>query len=91
MGQQNVSKLESRRQWVVDRALLASMRSSGRPEPSRAVQREFWRLISTGITAVEASVQVGVSSPNTADEKYFAHGRFQNRHTSQVTSWDEYR
>jgi IS30 family transposase len=39
------------------------MRSPGRPEPSRAVQREFWRLIATGITTVEAAEAVGVSWP----------------------------
>ena len=39
------------------------MRSPGRPEPSRAVQRDFWRLIATGITTVEAAEGVGVSAP----------------------------
>ena len=39
------------------------MRSPGRPEPSRAVQREFWRLIATGVTTVEAAMAVGVSWP----------------------------
>jgi IS30 family transposase len=39
------------------------MRSPGRPEPSRAVQREFWRLVATGITTVEAAAAVGVSAP----------------------------
>ncbi len=39
------------------------MRSPGRPEPSRAVQREFWRLIATGITTVQAAEGVGVSAP----------------------------
>ena len=34
-----------RRQWAADRALRPSMRSPGRPEPSRSVQRQFWRLI----------------------------------------------
>lgn len=53
----------ARRQWAADRALRAPMRSPGRPEPSRAVQRQFWRLIATGITTVEASTQVGVASP----------------------------
>ena len=53
----------ARRQWAADRALRPPMRSPGRPEPSRAVQREFWRLIATGITTVEASEAVGVSSP----------------------------
>jgi IS30 family transposase len=39
------------------------MRSPGRPEPSRAVQRQFWRLIASGITSAEAAVKVGVSVP----------------------------
>lgn len=39
------------------------MRSPGRPEPSRTAQREFWRLLATGITTVEASAGVGVSWP----------------------------
>ena len=47
------------------------MRSPGRPEPSRAVQREFWRLIATGITTVEASAGVGVSWPVGA--RWFRH------------------
>ena len=45
----------ARRQWAADRALRPPMRSPGRPEPSRAVQREFWRLIAGGMTTVEAS------------------------------------
>lgn len=53
----------ARRQWAADRALRPPMRSPGRPEPSRAVQREFWRLIASGITTVEAAAAVGVSSP----------------------------
>lgn len=39
------------------------MRSPGRPEPSREVQRQFWRLIATGITSAEAALTVGVSVP----------------------------
>lgn len=50
-----------RRQWRADRALRPPMRSPGRPEPSRAVQRQFWRLIASGITTAEASLAVGVS------------------------------
>jgi IS30 family transposase len=62
------SKLErvpegARRQWAADRALRAPMRSPGRPEPSRAVQRQFWRLIATGIPTVESALHVGVSWP----------------------------
>lgn len=53
----------ARRQWRADRALRPAMRSPGRPEPSRAVQRQFWRLIATGITSAEAALRVGVSVP----------------------------
>jgi IS30 family transposase len=52
-----------RRQWAADRAMRAPMRSPGRPEPSRAVQREFWRLIASGVTTVRAAEGVGVSAP----------------------------
>src|SRR5690606_13707222 len=53
----------ARRQWAADGGLRPPMRSPGRPEPSRAVQRAFWRLIAAGITTVEAAAAVGVSSP----------------------------
>lgn len=53
----------ARRQWAADRAMQAPMRSPGRPEPSRAVQREFWRVIASGITTVQAAEGVGVSAP----------------------------
>lgn len=53
----------ARRQWAADRAMRAPMRSPGRPEPSRAVQREFWRLVASGITTVQAAELVGVSAP----------------------------
>ena len=61
----------ARRRAAADRALRPPMRSPGRPEPSRAVQREFWRLIATGITTVEASLHVGVSWPVGA--RWFRH------------------
>ncbi len=47
------------------------MRSPGRPDPSRVVQRQFWRLIATGVTSVEASLAVGVSWPVGA--RWFRH------------------
>jgi transposase-like protein len=53
----------ARRQWAADRALRPPMRSPGRPEPSRAVQREFWRLIAGGMTTAGAAESVGVSWP----------------------------
>jgi len=43
------------------------MRSQGRLEPSRAVQREFWRLIAVGVTTVVASADVGVSGDSPED------------------------
>ena len=52
-----------RRQWRADRALRPAMRSPGRPDPSRVVQRQFWRQIATGVTTAEASITVGVSVP----------------------------
>lgn len=53
----------ARRQWAADRAMRPPMRSPGRPEPSRAVQRHFWRRIASGVTTAEAAVAVGVSWP----------------------------
>ena len=53
----------ARRQWAADRAMRPPMRSPGRPEPSRAVLREFWRLIGSGITTAQAAEGVGVSVP----------------------------
>ena len=61
----------ARRQWRSDRALRPPMRSPGRPEPSRAVQRQFWRLIATGITSAEAALEVGVSVP--VGTRWFRH------------------
>ena len=61
----------ARRQWRADRALRPAMRSPGRPEPSRAVQRQFWFLIASGITSAEAAVRVGVSVP--VGTRWFRH------------------
>lgn len=60
-----------RRQWRADRALRPAMRSPGRPQPSRVVQREFWRLIATGMNTAEASLVVGVSVP--VGTRWFRH------------------
>jgi hypothetical protein len=61
----------ARRQWRADRALRPPMRSPGRPEPSRAVQRQFWRLIARGINTAEAALKVGVSVP--VGSRWFRH------------------
>ncbi|GAB3712204.1 hypothetical protein GCM10028793_47170 [Nocardiopsis oceani] len=61
----------ARRQWAADRALRPPMRSPGRPEPSRAVQRDFWRQVASGVTTAEAAQAVGVSWPVGA--RWFRH------------------
>ena len=61
----------ARRQWRADRALRPPMRSPGRPEPSRAVQRQFWRFVATGISSAEAALKVGVSVP--VGSRWFRH------------------
>jgi len=60
-----------RRQQAADRALRPPMRSPGRPEPSRAVQRAFWRSIADGVTTEEAAAEVGVSTP--VGSRWFRH------------------
>jgi IS30 family transposase len=47
------------------------MRSPGRPEPSRAVQRQFWRLIAEGVSTDDAAAEVGVSTP--VAQRWFRH------------------
>ena len=60
-----------RRQWAADRALRPAMRSPGRPEPSRAVQRAFWRLIAQGLSSENAALGVGVSTA--VGSRWFRH------------------
>ena len=47
------------------------MRSPGRPDPSHAVQRAFWRLIAVGATSEDAAAEVGVSTP--VGSRWFRH------------------
>ena len=47
------------------------MRSPGRPEPSRAVERAFWRLIAEGLSSEDAAAAVGVSTP--VGSRWFRH------------------
>lgn len=44
---------------------------TGRPEPSRAVQRDFWRRIASGVTTLQAAEAVGVSWP--VGSRWFRH------------------
>jgi IS30 family transposase len=60
-----------RRQWRADRALRPAMRSPGAPETSRVVERQFWRVIATGVSTAEAALAVGVSVP--VGSRWFRH------------------
>ena len=72
MAKRNKAKCGGRRrQWAADRALRPAMRSPGRPEPSRAVQRQFWRLIAQGVSTEDAAAGVGVSAP--VAQRWFRH------------------
>lgn len=70
-GREQRAVAGARRQWAADRALRPPMRSPGRPEPSRAVQRQFWREIASGVSTAEASESVGVSEP--VGSRWFRH------------------
>jgi hypothetical protein len=61
----------ARRQLAADRALRPPMRSTVRPDPSRAMQRDFWRRIASGVTTVQAAEAVGVSWP--VGSRWFRH------------------
>lgn len=39
------------------------MRSPGHPPPRREIEREFWKLIATGVASEDAATAVGVSQP----------------------------
>jgi len=60
-----------RRQQLADRALRPAMRSPGRPDPARHVEREFWRLIAQGKSTEDAALGVGVSVP--VGSRWFRH------------------
>lgn len=83
MAKRNKAKSGGRRrQWAADRALRPAMRSPGRPEPSRAVQRQFWRLIAQGVSTEDAAAGVGVSTP--VATRWFRHAGGMS-----PISWDE--
>jgi Helix-turn-helix domain len=56
----------------MSRTLRPAMRSPGRPPPRLEVEREFWRLIATGVTSENAAASVGVSGP--VGSRWFRHG-----------------
>ena len=61
----------ARRQQQADRALRPAMRSPGRPMPARHVEREFWRLVASGMRTEKAALEVGVSWP--VGSRWFRH------------------
>ena len=61
----------ARRQQQADRALRPAMRSPGRPMPATHVEREFWRLVATGLRSEDAALEVGVSGP--VGTRWFRH------------------
>jgi transposase-like protein len=50
----------------------SAMKSPGAPSARREVEREFWRVIATGVTSEEAAIAVGVSQA--AGSRWFRHG-----------------
>ena len=50
-------------EWVTAQTGRPAMRSPGRPRPPLGVQRQFWRLIATGVSTEDASAGCGVSAP----------------------------
>jgi IS30 family transposase len=47
--------------WMTELTGRSAMRSPGAPRHRREVEREFWRVIATGVTSEQAAVAVGVS------------------------------
>ncbi len=47
--------------WMKDLTGRSPMKSPGAPSLRREVEREFWRVIATGVTTEEAAIAVGVS------------------------------
>jgi IS30 family transposase len=64
--------LGGRRQRYADRAIRPRLRSPGRPQPPRGVERAFWRLIARGLSSEDAAGAVGVSAP--VGSRWFRHG-----------------
>ena len=60
------------RDWATQHTGRPAMRSPGRPSPPREVEREFWRLIATGVSSEDAAAGVGVSAP--VGSRWFRHG-----------------
>lgn len=52
--------------WMQELTGRSAMKSPGAPRHRREVEREFWRLIATGVTSEDAAVAIGRIAPITA-------------------------
>ena len=58
--------------WMKELTGRSPMKSPGAPSARREVEREFWRVIATGVTSEEAAAAVGVSQA--AGGRWFRQG-----------------
>ena len=58
--------------WMKELTGRSPMKSPGAPSLRREVEREFWRVIATGVTAEQAALAVGVSQA--AGARWFRQG-----------------
>ncbi len=58
--------------WMKELTGRSAMRSPGAPAHRREVERDFWRVIATGVTSEQAAGAVGVSQA--VGSRWFRHG-----------------
>jgi len=58
--------------WMTELTGRSPMKSPGAPALRREVEREFWRVVATGVTTDDAAAAVGVSPAVGA--RWFRHG-----------------
>ena len=58
--------------WMKELTGRSPMKSPGAPSLRREIEREFWRVIATGVTSEEAAAAVGVSQA--VGSRWFRHG-----------------
>ena len=58
--------------WMTELTGRSLLKSPGKPSLRREVEREFWRVVATGVTSGVAATAVGVSQP--AGSRWFRQG-----------------
>lgn len=58
--------------WMKELTGRSPMKSPGAPAHRREIEREFWRVIATGVTSEQAAATVGVSQA--VGSRWFRHG-----------------